>query len=191
MSSKCPNCGKTVYFAEEVRAIGLSWHARCLKCAQCNVTLDFGKINDRGGKVYCKSCYASVAGLKGFGHGVASESSVSGGATHKVTYSNAPIEHESALQKGYSDGYSVAGSGSVTTNISPVPQPNLDPALLPVPRIHQQQQQSSSVSTQSTTSSSTPSSTSSSVSTSTTGGSASIGNLVYVRPQYAKKLGLQ
>eukprot|EP01123_Difflugia_compressa_P014248 TRINITY_DN719_c0_g1_i1.p1 TRINITY_DN719_c0_g1~~TRINITY_DN719_c0_g1_i1.p1 ORF type:complete len:308 (-),score=66.88 TRINITY_DN719_c0_g1_i1:176-1063(-) len=141
MSTKCPNCGKTVYFAEEVRAIGLSWHARCLKCSQCNKALDAGNINDRNGKVYCKPCYSSVAGLKGFGHGVASESSVSGGASGKATYANAPIEHESALAKGYSDGFADLGSNEqAARNPSSVPAPQLDQPLLPVPRIHSQPQ---------------------------------------------------
>jgi len=139
-AAQCPNCGKTVFFAEEVRAIGKSWHKRCLKCAQCNKALDPGKINDRQGKVYCKGCYSSIAGLKGFGLGVASESSVTGGASGKALYANAPIEHESALGKGYTDGYSAAGDPNVApATFSSVPQPNLDPALLPVPRIHQQQ----------------------------------------------------
>jgi len=140
-SPKCPNCGKTVYFAEEVKAIGLSWHARCLKCAQCNKALDAGSINDRNGKVYCKPCYSSVAGLKGFGHGVASESSVSGGASGKSTYANAPIEKESALAKGFTDGYQ-RGEANPNAGRGPssVPEPKLEPALLPVPRIHQQPQ---------------------------------------------------
>jgi len=140
-SNKCPNCGKTVFFAEEVRAIGLSWHARCLKCAQCNKALDVGSINDKNGKIYCKPCYSSVAGLKGFGHGVASESSVSGGSSGKASYANAPIEHESALGKGYSDGYQVSDAVENATRTPSVPEPKLEPALLPVPRIHQQQQQ--------------------------------------------------
>jgi len=98
--------------------------------------------NDRNGKVYCKGCYSSVAGLKGFGHGVASESTVTGGASGKATYANAPIEHESALGKGFTDGYSQGEQNtSVIRPSSGVPEPQLDPALLPVPRIHQQPQQ--------------------------------------------------
>jgi len=142
MADKCPNCGKTVYFAEEVRALGKAWHKRCLKCVQCNVTLDAGKINDRQGKVYCKNCYSSVAGLKGFGHGVASESSVSGGATGKVTYANAPIDEESALAKGFTDGFQQAEvNPSAPHHPHQVAEKHNDPALLPVPRIHAQQQQ--------------------------------------------------
>jgi len=103
--------------------------------------LDAGKINDRGGKVYCKSCYNSIAGLKGFGHGDSSESSVSGGATGQVNYSNAPLEHESALNKGFSDGYQANPSGAVASRPVTVSEAHTDPALLPVPRIHQQQHQ--------------------------------------------------
>uniref|UniRef100_A0A6B2LBU6 LIM zinc-binding domain-containing protein n=1 Tax=Arcella intermedia TaxID=1963864 RepID=A0A6B2LBU6_9EUKA len=117
----------------------MSWHATCLKCAQCNRTLAVGSINDRNGKVYCKNCYSSVAGLKGFGHGTSSESSVSGGASGKATYSNAPVEQESALAKGFSDGYGAGNVNPQGVHTPNVPQPNLDPALLPVPRIHQQQ----------------------------------------------------
>jgi len=46
MAAVCPNCNKTVFFAEEVRAIGKSWHKRCLKCAQCNKALNPGKIDE-------------------------------------------------------------------------------------------------------------------------------------------------
>jgi len=28
----CPRCHKTVYFAEEVRAVGRKWHKMCLSC---------------------------------------------------------------------------------------------------------------------------------------------------------------
>jgi len=144
MSATCPNCNKTVYFAEEVRAIGKSWHKRCLKCAQCNVALDAGSVSDRQGKIYCKSCYSSVAGLKGFGHGVANESSVSGGASGKATYANAPLGEESALNKGFSDGYQVAPQNPSHGRPLASAEVHLNEPLLPVPRIHQQQQQQQS-----------------------------------------------
>lgn len=35
--SGCPRCNKTVYFAEEVRAVGKKWHKMCLSCGMCNV----------------------------------------------------------------------------------------------------------------------------------------------------------
>eukprot|EP01123_Difflugia_compressa_P000207 TRINITY_DN10306_c0_g1_i1.p1 TRINITY_DN10306_c0_g1~~TRINITY_DN10306_c0_g1_i1.p1 ORF type:complete len:141 (-),score=24.29 TRINITY_DN10306_c0_g1_i1:100-522(-) len=77
---KCPTCNKTVYANEEVRAIDKAWHKRCLKCAKCAKVLEPGKLNDRDGNVYCNPCYSAVAGMKGYGFGVSSESHVSGGA---------------------------------------------------------------------------------------------------------------
>lgn len=131
MSAKCPTCGKAVYHAEEIKAIGKSFHRRCLKCAQCNKTLDPGSLNDRNDKVsnsqhasllltnqvYCKMCYGSVAGLKGFRGGGGTEgtvlASVSGGAAGNVTYSDANVETESALAKGYTTGYRMVGDAGV------------------------------------------------------------------------------
>jgi hypothetical protein len=70
-------------------------------------------------------CYGSVAGLKGFRGGGGTEgtvlASVSGGAAGKVQYSDASVEQESALQKGYTTGYrqvsdaGVAGPSSAHT----------------------------------------------------------------------------
>lgn len=31
---KCPRCEKTVYFAEEIVAVGQKWHKSCLKCGE-------------------------------------------------------------------------------------------------------------------------------------------------------------
>ncbi|KAG7255795.1 hypothetical protein CRUP_035707 [Coryphaenoides rupestris] len=42
MSSKCPKCEKTVYFAEKVSSLGKDWHKLCLKCDRCNKLLTAG-----------------------------------------------------------------------------------------------------------------------------------------------------
>jgi len=115
--SKCPTCGKTVYFAEEVKAAGKSYHKRCLKCAQCNKALDTGSVNDRNDKIYCKQCYGSVAGLKGFrgdGYAGSTLACVSGGAAGNVTYANGVIDTESALAKGFTSGYRMTSDAGVT-----------------------------------------------------------------------------
>ena len=33
-ADKCPTCSKSVYFAEEVRALGKKFHKICLKCSK-------------------------------------------------------------------------------------------------------------------------------------------------------------
>eukprot|EP01094_Clydonella_sp_ATCC50884_P001828 TRINITY_DN1137_c0_g1_i1.p2 TRINITY_DN1137_c0_g1~~TRINITY_DN1137_c0_g1_i1.p2 ORF type:complete len:145 (+),score=41.61 TRINITY_DN1137_c0_g1_i1:20-454(+) len=89
---KCPKCGKTVYFAERQQVLGQDWHKPCVKCESCNKKLEPGNFADREGKIYCKPCYNSAAGIKGysgaggaldsfksFGQG---ESSLSSGSDH-------------------------------------------------------------------------------------------------------------
>jgi len=113
---QCPTCGKTVYFAEEVKAAGKSFHKRCLKCAQCNKALDTGTVNDRNDKVYCKQCYSSVAGLKGFrgdGYAGSTLACVSGGAAGNVSYASGVVGEESALNKGYGGGYRMVSDAGV------------------------------------------------------------------------------
>lgn len=48
-SPKCPTCGKSVFFNEQVLAIEKAWHKRCLKCNQCGKVLDPGSLSDRDG----------------------------------------------------------------------------------------------------------------------------------------------
>ncbi|KAM3172477.1 hypothetical protein ACTXT7_014442 [Hymenolepis weldensis] len=44
--TRCPNCGKEVYFAERVTSLGKDWHRPCLKCAECNKTLSAGQHSE-------------------------------------------------------------------------------------------------------------------------------------------------
>jgi len=87
-----------------------------LKCAQCNKALDTGTVNDRNDKIYCKACYGSVAGLKGFrgdGYAGSTLACVSGGAAGNVSYASGVVGEESALAKGYGSGYRMAGDAGV------------------------------------------------------------------------------
>lgn len=68
---KCGSCGKSVYAAEEVKAINLSWHQECFKCATCKKSLDSTTLADKDGQIYCRSCYGKNFGPKGFGIGSA------------------------------------------------------------------------------------------------------------------------
>uniref|UniRef100_G3PBA6 Cysteine-rich protein 2 n=1 Tax=Gasterosteus aculeatus aculeatus TaxID=481459 RepID=G3PBA6_GASAC len=66
MSSKCPKCDKTVYFAEKVSSLGKDWHKLCLKCDRCNKLLNAGGHAEHDGRPYChKPCYAALFGPKG------------------------------------------------------------------------------------------------------------------------------
>lgn len=35
-SPKCPVCGKSVFFAEQLKALGETFHKTCFKCASCS-----------------------------------------------------------------------------------------------------------------------------------------------------------
>lgn len=73
----CGKCGKTVYFAEQVsivclvarhvkltfsqvKAIGKTYHKNCLRCTECNTTLDSARVTENEGSPYCKHCYGKV-----------------------------------------------------------------------------------------------------------------------------------
>lgn len=56
----CARCSKPVYFAEQVKASGKTFHKLCLKCTVCDVALNPGKVTERDGQVMCQSCYGKV-----------------------------------------------------------------------------------------------------------------------------------
>jgi phage FluMu protein Com len=91
--SKCPKCGKTVYFAERVTALGKDWHKLCLKCSTCNKILAPGSVLEHDNQPYCKSCYGSKIGPKGYGFGNSIDSHISGGAVNKSP--DSPVETSS------------------------------------------------------------------------------------------------
>jgi cysteine/glycine-rich protein len=85
-SGKCPGCGKIVYDAESLKVDGRSWHNSCFKCKLCNKKLEFiTYVSEKSiGEVYCKLCYSSLFGPKGFRGstvGIASGASPSGNST--------------------------------------------------------------------------------------------------------------
>ena len=46
------------------------WHKRCFTCSVCNRHLDSTTVNDGpDGDIYCRTCYASKFGIKGYGFG--------------------------------------------------------------------------------------------------------------------------
>jgi len=64
----CPNCGKLVYFAEQTKAIGQTFHKGCLRCSECDTRLDPGRLTERDARPYCHRCYAKLYGPQGSGY---------------------------------------------------------------------------------------------------------------------------
>eukprot|EP01101_Sappina_pedata_P003758 TRINITY_DN151_c0_g1_i1.p1 TRINITY_DN151_c0_g1~~TRINITY_DN151_c0_g1_i1.p1 ORF type:complete len:103 (+),score=38.48 TRINITY_DN151_c0_g1_i1:39-311(+) len=74
MSSKCPRCSKTVYFAERQTAEGADWHGLCLRltlkerkenapkhmfCIQDHANLNPDKMRPAAGETkFCSECGA-------------------------------------------------------------------------------------------------------------------------------------
>lgn len=56
----CPRCNKSVYFAEQIKAVGKTYHKTCLRCASCGTSLDSHKLRDHDGEPYCVRCHQKV-----------------------------------------------------------------------------------------------------------------------------------
>lgn len=67
---KCPRCEKSVYFNEEQKALGRSYHKMCFKCANCQKLLSSTTLTDHEDEIYCRSCYNKNFGASGFGYGL-------------------------------------------------------------------------------------------------------------------------
>ncbi|TRM59983.1 hypothetical protein BD626DRAFT_506075 [Schizophyllum amplum] len=65
---QCPRCGKSVYFAEQVRAASRTYHKGCLRCFSCSTSLDSSKIRDHDGEIVCVRCYSKLHGPAGRGY---------------------------------------------------------------------------------------------------------------------------
>ncbi|KAG5646147.1 hypothetical protein DXG03_004200 [Asterophora parasitica] len=64
----CPRCGKSVYFAEQVKAVGKTFHKHCLRCAECSTLLDSSRLRDHDGEPLCMRCYGKLHGPQGGGY---------------------------------------------------------------------------------------------------------------------------
>ncbi|KAG6820529.1 hypothetical protein H0H93_015700 [Arthromyces matolae] len=57
----CPRCGKSVYFAEQVKAVGKTYHKNCLRCVECKTSLDSNRLRDHDGDPLCVRCYSKAS----------------------------------------------------------------------------------------------------------------------------------
>jgi len=64
----CPQCSQRVYFAEQVKAVGQTWHKNCLRCRECNTALDSNRLRDHDGVPFCVRCYSKLHGPQGSGY---------------------------------------------------------------------------------------------------------------------------
>lgn len=64
----CPRCGKSVYFAEQVKAVGKTYHKGCLRCMECNSLLDSNRLRDHNNEPICVRCYGKLHGPQGSGY---------------------------------------------------------------------------------------------------------------------------
>lgn len=62
----CARCSKPVYFAEQVKASGKTFHKPCLRCTECNTSLDSNRLTEKDGQVVCRSCYSKVRVFSSF-----------------------------------------------------------------------------------------------------------------------------
>lgn len=58
----CAKCQKPVYFAEQVKASGRTFHRPCLRCTDCNTSLDSSRLAEKGDRIVCRNCYSKVRG---------------------------------------------------------------------------------------------------------------------------------
>ncbi|KAI0255490.1 hypothetical protein BJV78DRAFT_1119279 [Lactifluus subvellereus] len=65
---QCPRCSKSVYFAEQVKAIGKTWHKACLRCSECGTSLDSNRLTEKDGDPLCHRCYNKLHGPAGSGY---------------------------------------------------------------------------------------------------------------------------
>ncbi|KAI0277870.1 hypothetical protein BGY98DRAFT_1089761 [Russula aff. rugulosa BPL654] len=65
---QCPRCNKNVYFAEQVKAVGKTWHKGCFRCSECGTSLDSNRLTERDGAPFCNRCYNKLHGPAGSGY---------------------------------------------------------------------------------------------------------------------------
>lgn len=118
--SCCPRCGKRVYFAEQVLAVGRKWHKPCFSCFECHKTIDVMSARDHDQELYCKTCHGRLFGPKGFGFagGAGTMLSMDTGKYGNIPSSNIPAVAQAYVAPVMSDA-GMAEGNLEGTNICP------------------------------------------------------------------------
>jgi actin-related protein len=95
MSAKCSGCGGVAHQNEQVKALNLTWHRQCLKCAACGTVLNLNNVQAFERRPYCA---AHVPELK---HTSMANDDVIVPATKDAKYDMA--KHYKAVTKTFSD----------------------------------------------------------------------------------------
>ena len=104
--NNCAVCQKTVYYAEQKKALGNVYHKQCFKCSDCGKTLaTVGDASDKEGELYCGNCYRKNFGPKGFGYGNAVSHTGRGSTTNAIT----PEQDKSLTKSGVREGVTELG----------------------------------------------------------------------------------
>ncbi|KAJ6478556.1 hypothetical protein C8R47DRAFT_1138799 [Mycena vitilis] len=61
----CARCAKSVFFAEQVKAVGKIYHKGCLRCTECSTLLDSNRLRDHDGVPLCARCHTKLHGPQG------------------------------------------------------------------------------------------------------------------------------
>jgi len=61
---KCPRCDQSVYFNEEKKALGKTWHVRCFNCCSCKKSLSRTNYHQHNDELFCAACFKKVDTLK-------------------------------------------------------------------------------------------------------------------------------
>jgi len=71
----CPRCMKNVYFAEQVKAVGKTYHKSCLRCVECGTSLHSNKLVDHDEDPFCVRCHSKLYGPQGNGYALLGKAS--------------------------------------------------------------------------------------------------------------------
>jgi len=96
--STCRKCGKSVGFADKIKALGGEWHKDCFRCSTCSVVLRQGEWREHNKFPYCHKCHAAGFGMKGFGFGGSLAPNVETGRSGAARKATSELDESSVFE---------------------------------------------------------------------------------------------